>query len=114
VLPKENRLSKKEIRQVFKRGKVIYGDLFLLKVCLNSLNLSRFSIIVPKKVAKKATQRNRIKRLARESLRKKLPKIKPGFDGVFIATSKILEKDYWEIDEEIEKLLNKAGIKTRL
>lgn len=114
MLPKQNRLSQKEIKQIFKKNKTFQGETLILKIMPNSLPLPRFSVIVPIKVSKKSTKRNKIKRQIREILRKKLPQIKPGFDGIFIANSKILEKNYWEIDEEIEKLLNKAEIKTRL
>lgn len=110
MLPKENRLSKKETNKVFKKGKKIFGDFLVLRIVPNSLNLSRFTVVVPKKNFKKATQRNKIKRLIRESLRKKLLRIKKGFDGIFIATSLTLNKDYQEIEKEVEKLLRFANI----
>ena len=88
VLPKENRLSKKEVELVLKKGRTYRGFFLILKYWKNKLSsedkrLSRFAVIVPLKVSKKATKRNRIKRLIRENLRKRLSQIRPGFDVVF-------------------------------
>lgn len=110
MLPKQNRLSKKDIEKIFKKNKNFRGEFFILKIRPNFLPFSRFSVIVPLKVSKQATKRNKIKRRTREILRKNLLKIKPGFDGVFIATPKIIGKKYKEIEEEIENLLRLANI----
>ena len=123
MLPKQNRLNKKKLEDVFKRGKAYRGDFLILKLIDRSqftprrfrasINLgnepalieSRFAAIVPMKVSKKAAERNRIKRLLREKLRKRLPQIKNGFDGSFMAMPSSLEKNYWEIGTEVDKLL---------
>jgi ribonuclease P protein component len=110
MLPKKYRLSKNDIEKVFKVKKRFQGNFLLLKIKPNSLPFSRFSVIVPISVSKKSSQRNRIKRLIRESLRKKLVKIKPGIDGILMANPKILGRGYWEIDEEIKKILIEAKI----
>ena len=128
MLPKKNRLKKKEVEDVFKKGRAYRGDFLLLKLVDRShfvprrfkasMNLgcepasieSRFAAIVPMKVSKKAVKRNRIKRLIRENLRKKLPRIKDGFDGIFMALPDSLEKNYWEIGKEVEQVLQKAKL----
>ncbi|HOK35178.1 MAG TPA: ribonuclease P protein component [Candidatus Pacearchaeota archaeon] len=108
MLPSQNRLSKKEVEKIFKKNKTFQGNFLLLKTKKNSLLVSRFSVIIPLKVSKKSTQRNKLKRQIREILRENLTNIKPGFDCVFIATPKIIGKKYKEIKEETEKLLKKA------
>ena len=111
MLPKQNRLKKKEVESVFKKGRTYQGDFLILKFCeTGAKEFSRFAAVVPMKVSKKAVERNRIKRLVRENLRKRLPQIKPGFDGIFMAMQPSLEKDYWETGEEIEQVLQKAGL----
>lgn len=111
MLSKQNRLKKKEVENVLKKGKAYRGFFLILKYCgTDPKEFSRFAALVPMKVSKKAAQRNRIKRLIRENLRKRLPRIKDGFDGIFMAMPPSLEKDYWEIGEEIEQVLRKAKL----
>ncbi|MCD6094486.1 ribonuclease P protein component [bacterium] len=116
MLPKENRLSKKEVELVLKKGRTYRGFFLILKYWKNKLSsedkrLSRFAVIVPQKVSKKATKRNRIKRLIRENLRKRLSQIKFGFDVVFMATPEILNKNYWQIGKEVERLLRLGNLR---
>lgn len=111
MLKKENRLHKREVELVFKKGSNIKEGFLILKYLENKEKdplVPRFAIIVPTKVSKKPTKRNRIKRQIRESLRKKIDKINnKSIDGLIIALPEILEKDYWEIDKNIEKILRR-------
>lgn len=114
MLPRKNRLNKKEVENVFKKGKKFVGKFLILKIEKKEKRAySSFSAIVPIKVSKKSTDRNKIKRKIRESLREKLPQIKPGFQGIFISMPEILDKKFKEIDEEIKNLLTISNIKKR-
>ena len=63
ALKKKYRLSKKnDIELVLKNGKRRTAQSFRLFFYPNKLNFSRFCVIISKKVAKKATTRNRIRR----------------------------------------------------
>lgn len=73
-------------------------------------NESRFGISISKKVSKLAVVRNRIKRQIRAALRKLLPLVQPGWSVVIIVRSSILECSYWQILQELEQLLLKAGV----
>lgn len=122
MLPKQNRLPTKEIKRIFKEGKNFKSRFLLLKLAPESLeaqeaceaeearNPPQFTVVVPMKVSKKATKRNRIKRLIRESLRKKIDKVEPGTNGIIMGLPHIIDKNYKEIDEEVKNLLNKSGI----
>lgn len=120
MLPKENRLLKKgDFKKVFRKGK---GDndgflirrgqekkgipergIFFLKILENDLGVNRFGIVVSRKVSKKATLRNKIKRRIRGILKGELPKIKKGFDVIFLASPGIEKEKPADLRRKIEK-----------
>ena len=111
MLPKVNRLKrKKDIERVFKWGRGFKEDFLILKAVKNNLKNSRFAFIVSQKVSKKAALRNKIRRRLRELVRRHPPTTRLGMDIVLVATPGLEEKDFWEIEETINKLLAKAEI----
>jgi ribonuclease P protein component len=109
MLSKKNRLKrKKDIEGVFKRGKGFKEDFLILKVAKNNFKNSRFALVVSQKISKKATLRNKIRRKMSETVRLKIKRVKKGMDLVLIATPGLEEKDFWEINEIINKLFQKA------
>lgn len=110
MLPQKYRLKSKEIERVFKKGRIYRGVFLLLKLKRNNLKVSRFAFVVPMSLSKKAPKRNRLRRQLQEILRKKLSFLKIGFDGILIALPGALEKNYKEIEKEIDKLLRLADI----
>lgn len=111
MLAKINRLKKrKDFKLVFKKGKGFKEDFLVLKRIKNNLKRTRFGFIVGRKISKKATTRNKIKRRLRGLVRIRLGKVKTGFDVVLIAQPGLENKDFWEIEEIISKLFNKAKI----
>lgn len=111
MLPKANRLKKKkDFEKVFKEGKRFKEDFLFLKIRKNNLKVSRFGFVVSQKISKKATIRNKIKRRLRELVRLKLPKIKTGIDGALIVKEGLENKDFWEIEELMDKLFKKADL----
>lgn len=105
MLSRKYRLQKeKDFELVFKKGKPFCSEFLFLKLIKNDLKISRFGFVVGKKIAKKSTDRNKIKRRLRDIVRKKLEKIKPGFDVVIIGRPEVIERDYGEIDKVVEKL----------
>lgn len=81
MLPKKNRLIETtDFNAVYKNGRYFsYGNLGI-KVMRNNLKTNRFGISVGIKVSKKATTRNKIKRLLREIANAFVFEITPGFD----------------------------------
>jgi ribonuclease P protein component len=111
MLPKVNRLKrKKEIERVFKEGHFFKEDFLILKLRENDLKESRFGFIVSQKVSKNASLRNKIRRRLSETVKMKFKKIKKGLDLLFIACPGLERKDFWELDEAVEKLFKKAKI----
>lgn len=111
MLAKKYRLQKgKDFELVFKEGKNIDSEFLFLKSRKNNLKISRFGFAVGKKISKKSTARNRIKRRLSETIRMKLGKVKQGFDVVIIAKSGIVNKNYLRIDEVVEKMLRREKL----
>jgi ribonuclease P protein component len=111
MLKKEFRLRKqKDFERIFKKGFYFSEKFLMLKSVNNDLRVSRFGIIVSNKISKKASERNRTKRLLRESIRLLQKDIKPGLDCVFIAKDGIINKDFEEVKSSVEKLLRRSGL----
>ena len=111
MLPKINRLKKKkDLEKVFKKGKGVKEGLLILKTVKNNLNNSRFGFVVSRKVSKKASLRNKVKRRLRDLVKERLKKIKRGKDNLLIALPGLERKSFKEIEETINKLFKKAKI----
>lgn len=111
MLPRENRLKKKkDFERVFKKGRGFQEDFLFVKIAKNNLQNSRFGFVVSKNFSKKATVRNKVKRMLRETIAKNLPKIKKGFDAAIIVKSGPENKRFSSVSEIGEKLLKKAKL----
>lgn len=111
MLPIKNRLKKKsDFERVFKKGIGRKDDNLLLKTLKNNLETSRFGFVVSKKISNKAVVRNKIRRILREIIKKKLPEIKTGLDVIFIANPSCKTKDFWEIEAAVKELLYRADM----
>ncbi|MCD5397086.1 MAG: ribonuclease P protein component [Candidatus Pacebacteria bacterium] len=111
MLSKRNCLKKKkDFENLFRKGKKFKEDFLLLRVASNNLKTSRFGFVVGKKVFKKAVLRNQLKRRLREIVRFKIPQIKKGIDVILIAMPGFETKDFWEIEEIVNKIFNRANI----
>lgn len=113
MLSKKNRLIlKKDFERLKKEGKQVNGPLFGILVLAqeDSKSPSRFGFIVSKHLSKKATKRNRARRLLMEAIRKFLPQIKPGHDILFLGKKTLLEKSLVEVGKETKKILKRAKL----
>lgn len=111
MLPKIYRLRlKKDFDRIFKKGKFVGQRFFTLGYIANDLEFSRFAVVVPKKVSKKAVTRNLIKRRAVEIIRLNRSKVKSGFDLAFLAKTEVKDKKYKEIKEDLGELLGRARL----
>ncbi|MGB9911483.1 MAG: ribonuclease P protein component [Microgenomates group bacterium] len=111
MLPLKNRINLKR-EQVFQKRKREFFSSFLFNFLLLEEKENfppQFAIIVSKKIEKKASKRNRIKRILAAVIRGFLPEIKKGIRGVFLAKKEILEKDFWTIKREVELFLKSKG-----
>ena len=104
MLKKENRLSKrKDFEEIRKKGTVRQSPSFGLASLKKDDGERKIGFIISKKISKKAVERNRIKRLLAEIVRKNMEKIEKGSRMVFLVKQKILGKSQKELEEEFKK-----------
>jgi|GEM_PF-1686589 len=84
-----------------------HGKLFTLTVAKSPDNKPRFACVVSKKVARRANQRNLIKRRCRAAIRVAAPQ--PPYAFVFTAKKGATESDYPQIADEVNSLFVKAA-----
>ena len=88
MLQRKHRLTKsKDIQNTSARGRSFFSPNFVVKFKALETGPSRIAVVVSNYVSKKAVERNRIKRLIRESVRINLDKLKTG-DYVIIVRPK--------------------------
>ncbi len=111
MLSKINRLKKEnDFRKILRRRESIRGNCLILKTAPNALGMVRVGISVSKKISKKATLRNKIKRRLAALMRMRIPQIKDGWDLFLIALPGLETKNFLETKEICDSLLRKAVI----
>lgn len=89
---------------VGKRGKLFKTPYFLVKIFVSESPFSRFGVTISAKVAKKATERNKLKRMAYNFIREYYKKIPLGDYWISILSPAAkLEKENFK--SELSKLL---------
>ena len=105
---RQNRiLNGADFRRVFKaRIKLVSGPLAIY-LRSNDEGISRLGITVSKKVSKKAVERNRIKRLAREFFRTH-PNMLDGFDIIVNAFPGCAQLNNQEVTKQLQSVWARA------
>ncbi len=78
---------KKEYNRAYAKGKSFVSDLLVIYILKNRNNGIRLGITTSKKIGN-AVQRNRARRVIKESFRHILPRLNGNFDIVFVARKK--------------------------
>ncbi len=104
---KVTRLPKTSVIKVIKEGKNIQSPLFNLKFSKNTLCLNRFSVVVSKKELKNAVERNKVKRVLREVVRKTLADTEDFFDVVCFAKKEVLQTRFSDLLGLFDTVKNK-------
>lgn len=92
---------------VYESGKAFADGFIVVKTLPNDLECTRIGFSVTKNVGK-ATVRNRVKRLLKENVR--LLDINTGWDLVFIARRNIVNADYHDLTNSVNRMLRRAGL----
>jgi ribonuclease P protein component len=95
-----------DFRKAFRLGLRLDGPLFTMVAAPNGRAYSRLGLAASRKVGG-AVQRNRAKRLLRESFRHQ--KIAAGFDLVLIPKAEILTRGQGEVDREYRERLRRLA-----
>jgi ribonuclease P protein component len=102
-----------DFKQVYSHGKPVADSLLVLYTKINGTCTNRLGISVSRKVGKAVT-RNKVKRVIKENFRLITPKVKPGYDLVFVArpASGLLtgKAAFHEISRSLVRLLKKKDL----
>ncbi len=103
------RLKKWRIAHLFSKGKRISNNFFDTKYLVTKAENSHFCVIVSKKIAPLAVDRNRLRRQIYEILRLESSILKSPSDMIIIAKTQAKGKDYEQLKKNLLLLLDKIG-----
>lgn len=116
MLPRKYRLKKRiAFAATYRTGITFYNGGVTLFCGKEKKDIdTKIGFVVSKKIHKRAVKRNRIKRLMRESVRLYIKNLNNNFESkymslIFVASAKLLDKDYNYINICINKLLEKIN-----
>jgi len=119
MLPREERLVRhRDFGAVYGRKKSWATPLLALYVrrydsSTENSETRRFGFSVSKKVGK-AHDRNRVKRRLREICRRERPRLRRGFDAVFVVRTAANTADFAQLAQSAPELFRKAGLIERM
>ena len=99
--------TSEQFTAVFRRGRAYSGGVVVVRVLPNGLDRSRLGLVVGKKVGG-AVERNRVKRRIRHIVSGRA--LMPGWDVVVVARSGIHSAEFRDLERELDRLLDRAGI----
>ncbi|MFY9462484.1 MAG: ribonuclease P protein component [Candidatus Sungiibacteriota bacterium] len=89
TLPRIHRLGRREMGSLFKRNSVASNEAAILRFAARpNQPFSRFAVVISRQVARKSTDRNRLRRRASGWLEEHLSGIQAGFDVALILREK--------------------------
>ena len=107
---KNNVLRKKEdFQDIYDHGKSVGGSYVVLFYRKNNLDFNRTAFLASKKVGN-SVERNRARRLMKESFRHLTDRLPIGFDFVIIARNTISDKKCIDVEKSLTSCLVKAGV----
>lgn len=111
MLKRANRLSlERDIARARSKGVTRRGYLFTFRYFLRQEGGNpRFCFVVSKKLSKRAVDRNRVVRWAREAVMDALPQISVAGDVLLTAQKRFEDYSYVRVKEEIENLFKEIG-----
>jgi len=106
MLKKTKRLTTKEFQEVFQKGKRVSSPLFLVSYL--DIKKTKVAVSIPKKIYKKAIDRNYIKRIIFECLKKQ--DIPTSYGLVIVIRKKLDNITHKELCCELYSLVKKINI----
>lgn len=110
VLPRKNRLKTGDFKKIWQRGKSLRGKFVFIKY-LYSPNGFKLAVIINKKVAPKAVDRNKFKRRIKYIIKKYQQQIAKNQLLVVIATNKVAGAKFQELEQDLLFLLKQLNEK---
>jgi ribonuclease P protein component len=111
MLNRQQRITNdKDFQTIYRRGRHLSSTSLNLNYLSNNLGHTRIGIVVNKRVAKKATERNLLKRQLREILRNNYGQIRSGLDLVISTKGPSVKLNFDNLKKELMILLEKAKL----
>lgn len=109
MLPKNLRIgSRLRVTHVFKKGRRVGSPYFQWRILPTRAAKTRFSLMVTKKVGKRAVDRNRARRRVYEAIAKNLPELpKTCYDVVVLLNPSVLEAPFQSLVMEVKRLMKR-------
>ncbi|OGG11751.1 ribonuclease P protein component [Candidatus Gottesmanbacteria bacterium RBG_13_45_10] len=104
MLPRCHRLPSFDTRQVLRAGKRITDNNMQLIYQPAHVSGNRFAFVVGTRVDKRATVRNRVRRLLRESVQHSIPSLIGSWDVVVIAKKPFIGQNQKDVEQEIRDM----------
>ena len=98
-----------EFHRAYQKGRKYWNRYFVIYVLRTGFNGTRLGITVSKKVGK-SVQRNRVKRLIRESFRMLQSSIRAEYDVVVVGRAAACHLTCQEVQKGLHSLFHKAAI----
>ncbi|MBI2638829.1 ribonuclease P protein component [Candidatus Peregrinibacteria bacterium] len=100
--------SKPRVLHILKKGRMFKWGVFYLRSLPNRAGHPRFSLILSKKIGRKAVERNKIRRRVYEVIRKNFSIIsKTCYDVVVLCSARIGKTDYAQIERDMIQSLKR-------
>lgn len=109
MLPRSQRLSVEQFNSIIEKGRVAHSSLFLMRFVKDQAG-TRIAAAAPKKTAKTAVLRNKIKRQTYEAVGTLVENIVPGVHLVLLAKPTIITAKQTDIVGDLKTLFVKAGL----
>jgi len=110
MFAKKNRLPGYKTPQVLNSKTTFHSPFFSLKILPSDQINPRIGLIISIKIAKRAVDRNRIKRLLREAIKPHLKNLKPNHDLLFLTKHSVKNRTLTQISPAITSILTQAKI----
>lgn len=111
-MPKKYRLSRADWLRLPRPTRRVHGSYFSLSVVpFPSPGGPRVALVVPKKIAKRAVDRNKIERRCREALRPLMGNVQKSVALIFHAKREAREAAYAEVAADIRKMLRSLDMR---
>jgi ribonuclease P protein component len=101
--------DKRDFDRLYKKGAKIHGRYLVIIFAKNGREYNRKAFLASKKVGK-AVARNRARRLMKEAHRSLAPRIRTGYDILFIARNTITDASCPEVQKTMKASLKKGKL----
>jgi ribonuclease P protein component len=107
VLAKKYKLHlKKDLDLVYKKGRRLGTSSLSISFVITKDEISKFAVFVPKKIFKKAHDRNKAKRRIFELIRTNYDNFPNNLAIIFFAKKEVIDKDFDLLQKEIEEIIS--------